>query len=177
MKIYGVKTPKSFRKMECTELYNQSPTTDISISCVSIDSSTFSKFMSYDDKGDSICNAMGQPLQIHYFRTDSLISFHANCYAKGGIGKLDWNVYNRFETFPPNTVPFSELKQDKSFPEFLKTTTRKEYQIVLFWTQLLEKQAANLVQLVVDHIKSNNAQAKVELILVNTDDYFKKTSF
>ncbi len=47
---------------------------------------------------------MSQPIQLYYFNRDSLISFQANCYARGGMSNLNWNTLGRFEVFPPTCV-------------------------------------------------------------------------
>lgn len=56
-----------------------------------------------------------QPVQILYLKKDSLLSYHINCTAKGGLANLNWNTDQRFETFPPATaVPITPQMQNLS---------------------------------------------------------------
>src|SRR5699024_3760469 len=53
-------------------------------------------------KDTVVKKAFSQPIQILYFdKNGKLTSFHANCYAKGGLGHLNWNTNGRFNHFIP----------------------------------------------------------------------------
>ena len=113
-----------------------------------------------------------QPVQSHYFDNSTLISYHANCYAKGTVSGVDWNYEKRFNSFPPKSAIKSALF-NINISHFSKIysdiTPQRKYTILVFWSWMVEgisKSAVSTLQL---HIKDNKVENDVEIFLVNID--------
>lgn len=124
-------------------------------------------------------NDLGQPVQILYFEGNLLKSYHANCYAKGGLANINWNTESRFDSFPP----ISALDKDSinlylnDFEEILRigvVPDKKEYTIIVFWTLMLEKVSKSAINIVNENLKRHNENSNVIIYLVNSDKYFSK---
>ncbi len=121
-------------------------------------------------------NDLGQPVQILYFQGNELKSFHANCYARGGLTNLNWNTANRFATFLPHTaVATDSLAVTLSdygniYPDI--GLHQKEYTVLIFWTLMLEKISKSAIETVANNIKQAGKEKQTNVILINTDKYF-----
>ena len=115
-----------------------------------------------------------QPVQILYFKKDSLLSYHINCTAKGGFSNLNWNTDQRFETFPPvSAVPITPQMQNLSkIRDIYGIHDDSEYLIVVFWTNMLPKISKSAIETVKTNLRENGAVNKVGLVLVNTDKFY-----
>ena len=115
-----------------------------------------------------------QPVQILYFMGDTLVSYHVNCYAKGGMASLDWNTDNRFGQFPPRSaVPLTTLQL--SFPQIAElygVEAKKDLKIVVFWTNMLTKISKSAVNVVFDNIEKHGKDKECEVFIINTDKFF-----
>lgn len=119
-----------------------------------------------------------QPIQILYFKGDSLVSWHINCYA-GGLsiffsGYLNWEMEGRFRCFPPksagavspHSVRLSELMRLYGITE-----TPTPYTVVFFYTNMLEKQSRHAFKVIVKNIKKYHKGTPPLIILINSDKF------
>lgn len=115
-----------------------------------------------------------QPVQILYFKKGSLISYHINCTAKGGLSNLNWNTDKRFETFPPaKAVPITPQMQNlPKIREIYRINDDSEYLIVVFWTNMLPKISKSAIETVKTNLRENGAVNKTTILLVNTDKFY-----
>ena len=127
-------------------------------------------------KTPKAANVLGQPIQILYFQGNELKSFHANCYARGGLSNLNWNTANRFATFVPHTAVATDslavTLSDYSniYPDI--ALHQKEYTVLIFWTLMLGKISKSAIEVVTDNIKQAGKEKQTTVILINTDKYF-----
>ena len=115
-----------------------------------------------------------QPVQILYFKKDSLLSYHINCTAKGGFSNLNWNTDQRFETFPPvSAVPITPQMQNLSkIRDIYGINDDSEYLIVVFWTNMLPKISKSAIETVKTNLRENGAVNKADIVLINTDKFY-----
>ena len=115
-----------------------------------------------------------QPVQILYFKKDSLISYHINCTAKGGFSNLNWNTDQRFETFPPlSAVTITPQMQNLSkIRDIYGIHDDSEYLIVVFWTNMLPKISKSAIETVKTNLRENGAVKKAAIVLINTDKFY-----
>jgi len=176
--LYGVKRLKKFDEEGFNnfknKFVNKSTITDFFIS-----SKESFKVYSNTTKDYYNIKNKSQPIQILYFENDSLISFHANCYAKGTAKNLNWNTDNRFETFPPKSavdanlnIRFSIIKN--IYPQLNNTVikNKKKYAVVFFWTNVLEKISHDAINQVYLNIEQHNMVDSVQIITLNNDNSF-----
>jgi len=117
-----------------------------------------------------------QPIQILYFRSGILESFHATCYAKGGLFGLNWNTNNRFSEFMPVTAKLFEneylLKEFQNiFPE-ITNSEAKEYVIIIFWTNMLRKISKSAIETVTKNLERFGKLDSCAIYLINSDNFF-----
>ncbi len=132
------------------------------------------QFLYYRDGfGDLYKNDLMQPLQIHYYTNDTLVSFHANCYAKGSFGgSLKWNYDGKFDEFIPKTSAQIQANKGLNFilTEFTLPQPKTKNTIIFFWSNLLPKQSIEAFKLIVENSKKSSE--KSTLININTDHFF-----
>lgn len=182
-KMYGIKKLQVFDD----SLYNHSLNSMIRnysgsyYSIVSHEDEFKNYHMDYHNLGDK---NIKQPIQILYFKEDSLLSFRANCYAKGNIfGQLDWNYNGAFDSFVPesaihiaaNTPNLRKLFETYHIPE----EKRNDVTILFFWNNMLLKQSKSAFETIVKNINvHSNLSDGVSIILINTDkpyiNFFKE---
>ena len=175
--IYGVKELKEFNNQEYEKTLSRIKTYNVEYYSFISDSANFRSLINL---GDSILTEkdLYQPIQILYFENNRIISFHANCYAKGTLRKLNWNYDNRFSIFPPksaiplkneNKITFETLK--KIFPQ-LKNIEEKRYSVVIYWTTMLENISKDAIETVFKNIVKFDEVNKTNVYLINTDKFF-----
>lgn len=76
-----------------------------------------------------------KPIQLLYFKEDSLVSIHSSCNVPINYWtwKLDWNIDNRFEQFPPLSSTSTldiKLKQIQDVYGFRRENTSENTLIV-----------------------------------------------
>ena len=115
-----------------------------------------------------------QPVQILYFKKDSLLSYHINCTAKGGFSNLNWNTDQRFETFPPlSAVTITPQMQNLSkIRDIYGINDDSEYLVVVFWTNMLPKISKSAIETVKTNLRENGAVKKAAIVLINTDKFY-----
>ena len=122
-------------------------------------------------------NDLGQPVQILYFENDILKSFHANCYARGGLKSINWNTKDRFSVFLPISATESDsLKISlndyiRIYPT-IKRQKKKTYTVLIFWTLMLEKISYSAIETVLSNLKQFEKKDETLVILINSDKYF-----
>lgn len=172
--LYGVRQLKKFNQKDYESFLAELP------DCVSyttiISSEEQYKQVIAIGKNKSQQNDFGQPVQILYFESELLKSFHANCYAKGRISNLNWNTDKRFSTFLPMTAMEYEEKiqldlYNKIFPE-IQNPHEKKYVILIFWSNMLRKVSLSAVETVVENIKQFDKIDNTAIYLINSDNFF-----
>lgn len=172
--LYGVRQLEQFNQKDYESFLTKLP------ACVSyttlISSEEQYKQVIAIGKNESQQNDFGQPVQILYFESELLKSFHANCYAKGSFSNLNWNTDNRFSTFLPMTAIEYEEKihldlYNKIFPE-IQNPYEKKYVIIIFWSNMLRKVSLSAVETVVENIKQFDEIDNTVIYLINSDNFF-----
>lgn len=172
--LYGVKQLKQFNQKDYESFLAKLPE---SVSYTTIISSEEQyKQVIAIGKNKSQQNDFGQPIQILYFESELLKSFHANCYAKGGISNLNWNTDKRFSTFLPMTAIEYEEKihldlYKKIFPE-IQNLHEKKYVVLIFWSNMLRKVSLSAVETIVENIKQFDEIDNTAIYLINSDKFF-----
>lgn len=173
--IFGIRKVEEFKLADYKSFLSKIPA---DIEYVSIISSA-EQFTNVIKKGaDSIQKKdLSQPIQMLYFKDNHLKSFHANCYAKGGVGSLNWNTDNRFAVF----LPKSAINYDASnillenyraiFPE-VKLKDDQEYTIIIFWTNMLRRISFSAIETVIENLQQFDKLEESRIYLINTDNFF-----
>ncbi len=175
--LYGVKKINGFDEKKYEKFISGIKDTSIDMYDVVIDSAQFMQIVTSDTSA-FVRKNFSQPIQILYFDSaGKLISFQANCYAKGSLSNLDWNTNDRFNEFPPvSAVPANNLKTNinryKTILNKIGYKKNKDYVIIIFWTRMFEKISREAILTVFDNIKKFNENDKAAVILVNTDYFF-----
>lgn len=172
--LYGVRQLKQFNQKDYESFLAKLP------ECVSY-TTIISSEEQYNQviaigKNKSQQNDFGQPVQILYFESALLKSFHANCYAKGSISNLNWNTDERFSTFLPMTAMEYEEKihldlYNKIFPE-IQNPNEKKFVVLIFWSNMLRKVSLSAVETVVENIKQFDEIDNTAIYLINSDNFF-----
>lgn len=137
--------------------------------------STFSKYT--EEFGKFRTNDLKQPIQILYFKQDSLISYHANCYVKSSwIGSLDWNYDGKLNSFIPLTsIPIQENKGLKYLVKnYSLNAILNENVIMFFWSNMLNCESKKAFNTIINNIKTSNLNQLPTIITINTDYTFIK---
>lgn len=143
----------------------------------SIDSATYHNLFISSDT--IIQKNLYQPIQILYFENNTLVSFHANCYAPGLIN-LNWNLNNRFGVFPPisaDTSILGEKIDTHRYNRLFNSSIRGDakYGVFLIWTSMLERNSRHAYNEIVRNLKLSGKHDSTSLLLVNTDDFWYKS--
>ncbi|TDS14685.1 hypothetical protein [Sphingobacterium paludis] len=121
-----------------------------------------------------------QPIQMLYFDADKkLRSFHVNCLAPGGVGKLKWNIDDRFANYIPKTAAPVDYEQwnvddltEKLGINELDIPEGKDV-VVFFWSRLLHKQVKHAHKEIITNIKNHVKPDDFPVILyLNTDKVY-----
>ncbi|MBR0072789.1 MAG: hypothetical protein IJP95_03035 [Bacteroidales bacterium] len=171
--LYGVRNIDKFEQKRCDDFAASVGRESVSLSALVSDSLQFVAY--WNLFADTLWKRTAvQPVQILYFMGDTLVSYHVNCYAKGGMASLDWNTDNRFGQFPPQSaVPLTTLQL--SFSQIAKlygVEAKKHLNIVVFWTNLLTKISKSAVNAALDNVEKHGQNKKCEVFIINTDKFF-----
>ena len=161
--LYGVRNIDKFEQERCDDFAASVVRESISLSALVSDSLQFVAY--WNLFADTLWKRTAvQPVQILYFMGDTLVSYHVNCYAKGGMASLDWNTDNRFGQFPPQSaVPLTTLQL--SFPQIAELyglEAKKDLKIVVFWTNMLAKISKSAVNAALDNIEKHGKDKECE---------------
>ncbi len=126
----------------------------------------------------AIMHSLYQPIQILYFKGDSLVSYHINCTAPSKGLKLNWNYQGRFESFPPlsaidcSSYPISLTAYRNIYAEIEE---HDGYSIIVFWTNLLYKYSRSAIMQVFENVKHNSQGVEPRIYLINNDAFFSQS--
>ncbi|MEK6512274.1 hypothetical protein [Myroides odoratimimus] len=117
-----------------------------------------------------------KPIQLLYFKGDSLVSIHSSCNVPINYWtwKLDWNIGNRFEQFPPlssTSVLDIKLQQIQELYGFRMEGT-SENTLIVFWSRMMEKQVFGALETVIYNKRLSNNEEKLNTIFINVDHAF-----
>ncbi|APA93888.1 MULTISPECIES: hypothetical protein [Myroides] len=117
-----------------------------------------------------------KPIQLLYFKEDSLVSIHSSCNVPINYWtwKLDWNIDNRFEQFPPLSSTSTldiKLKQIQDVYGFRRENT-SENTLTVFWSRMMEKQVYGALETVIYNKRLSNKKEKLNTIFINVDHAF-----
>lgn len=117
-----------------------------------------------------------QPIQMLYFEGNNLVSYQANCYAKGSLSGIDWNFDNRFQSFPPKSAVECntfKINLDDFTKIYEGVQPAKKFTVIVFWSWMLEGVSRDAISMVQENIKNNNVQNKVDVYLINIEEFWK----
>jgi hypothetical protein len=121
---------------------------------------------------------LNQPIQLLYFEDTILVSYHANCYAKGSLSGIDWNYNNRFNKFPPESAiecSLFDLKISNFRDIYSEIYTEKKYTVIIFWSWMLEGVSRDAIVTVQKNIRENEIENDTSIFLVNIDEFWRYT--
>ena len=172
--LYGYKPLKQFDQKDYDLMITSVLDQDYKISHIVSDYEQFDAYRTCIQDSLWQHKTAVQPVQILYFKKDSLLSYHINCTAKGGFSNLNWNTDQRFETFPPvSAVPITPQMQNLSkIRDIYRIRDNSEYLIVVFWTNMLPKISKSAIETVKTNLRENGAVNKAGIVLVNTDKFY-----
>ena len=169
--LFGLQEIDGYNAEQCAKFYKKLPK-DFAFTPVVCDDEQFFAVSSLG--ADSMqMKDLCQPLRIMYFHGDSLISFHINCYCPPTLGfNLKWNFKHQFDEFPPSTtVPLDGYTLTRCdlksvFPEI---KGEKDYTVLVFWTNMLNKISRSEIKTVYKNLKKFGRLNDVEVYLINDD--------
>ncbi|HLT86203.1 MAG TPA: hypothetical protein VKZ57_01360 [Sphingobacterium sp.] len=173
-KLYGVEDLKEFNPVKYEESirYMENHFRDVT-SIISNDT----LFKKYTEGFSSFSrNDIFQPIQILYYQSDTLTSYHINCYAKGALnGRLDWNFDGKFDTYPPKTAV--QITKTKKLSDILSiygiSESTDSDTIIFFWSTILNKQAKEAFKMIIDNIqKYHEGTRSPRIITINIDKVY-----
>ena len=172
--MYGYKPIKQFDQKDYDQMITSVTNRDFKINTIVSDSGQFDAYRTCIQDSLWQHQTAVQPVQILYFKKDSLLSYHINCTAKGGFSNLNWNTDQRFETFPPvSAVPITPQMQNLSkIRDIYGIHDDSEYLIVVFWTNMLPKISKSAIETVKTNLRENGAVKKAAIVLINTDKFY-----
>jgi len=173
MKIYGVKMIKHFDVEDYNKFIENFPRnchTEIS------SSKQYNNILEIAENDQQKKN-FSQPIQIMYFNKNKIESYHINCYAAPKGANLNWNLDDRFETFPPKSAVKIEetnfnLQQIKEVYPSIENCINNKRTIIIFWTLMLEKQSKGAIHTVIQNLEKNHQSDSTNFILINSDKFY-----
>lgn len=126
------------------------------------------------DLDSTMMQHRGQPVQILYFDSDSLLFYHINCYTQSGLFQFNWNNYHSFDHFPPSpTVVVPHNKESMTLSNYTRILPSlkpfRRYTVLILWSNVTRKVSAKAVDAVATNIQGRN---DCSLWLVNTDQWW-----
>ena len=173
-KYYGVKPLKLFNEQKYTLFLSALDTSIFYFSDIVSSSKQFERIYTLSDDPKHI-KMLYQPVQILYFKSEDLVSYHINCDAEPEKRNLNWNAKNQFDVFPPHSTIENlyltlKLKQyQEIYPEIVSDKT---YVILVFWTLAMENISENAIKTVKTNIINHNMQDSVSVFLINIDNFY-----
>ena len=175
-KVYGIELLEKFDESKyettLTQLESLYPQGNIS--------SVISSYESWKEFQNSFSDFnvknLSQPVQIMYFQNTQLVSYHLNCYARGGWkGDLNWNYDHKFDMYIPKTaypIPDSlSANLDSLLAIYGIEQTPHRDVIVVFWSNMFKKHVISAFKTVVDNIKAHAKDENPQIILINIDEF------
>jgi hypothetical protein len=172
--MYGYKPIKQFDHNEYDAVISSVSDENFKIYPLISDSAQFASYRMI--LSDSLWQhkTSAQPVQILYFKGNTLVSYHINCTAQGGLTGLNWNTDHRFETFPPaSAMPItSSMSSMSEIRNIYHITDNKEYLIVVFWSNMLSKISKSAIETVKANLSKYGNNDQASIVLINTDKYY-----
>ncbi len=173
MKYFGIKQIDRFDQKEYDSFINRLPddvpyTTLISTaaqfdSVIHISSSEITQHIAY------------QPIQMLYFKADSLAAWHVNCTGRPSRRTLNWNYDRNFEAFPPKSIYSCDslgvmLQAYRDiYPEI---ATGSSYTVIIFWTNMMHASHKQPAKTVFDNYRKHAKGRDIRIYLINNDLFF-----
>ncbi|MBQ4441350.1 MAG: hypothetical protein II899_04505 [Bacteroidales bacterium] len=172
--LYGYKPLKQFDQKDYDLMITSVLDQDYKISHIVSDYEQFDAYRTCIQDSLWQHQTAVQPIQILYFKKDSLLSYHINCTAKGRLSNLNWNTDQRFETFPPATAVLitPQMQNLSKIRDIYGINDDSEYLVVVFWTNMLPKISKSAIETVKTNLRENGALNKAGIVLVNTDKFY-----
>ena len=172
--LYGYKPLKQFDQKDYDLMITSVLDQDYKISHIVSDYEQFDAYRTCIQDSLWQHQTAVQPIQILYFKKDSLLSYHINCTAKGRLSNLNWNTDQRFETFPPATAVLitPQMQNLSKIRDIYGINDDSEYLVVVFWTNMLPKISKSAIETVKTNVRENGALNKAGIVLVNTDKFY-----
>lgn len=121
-----------------------------------------------------------QPIQaLYYGHNQFQEAWFINCFAPG-YPKLNWNIENKFGTFPPKTaapldslISFDSLiahaKSFNNHPKH-KVGENEPYTVVFIWNRFFNKESKRLHEIVLENLKM--CPEPYRIIYINNDNIY-----
>lgn len=171
--IYGVKNITAVDKKAINTFYGSINFGEIKPITKLIDTTYFQQINKSFISDSLTKKAMKQPVQIWYLNQNNQIVFsRINCDVPGGLGNLKWNYDKAFDVFPPissQKEPNIEAVLSLLNQSIEKTNTK--YKIIIFWSNVLEKQAKVAIEQVIKNLNKTSLN-EFSLFCINTDSQF-----
>lgn len=116
-----------------------------------------------------------QPIQMLYFKADSLAAWHVNCTGKPSGRTLNWNYDRNFEAFPPKSIYSCDslgvtLQAYRDiYPEI---ATGSSYTVIVFWTNMMTRISQTAAKTVFDNYRKYAKGRDIRIYLINNDSFF-----
>ncbi|MEK6494940.1 hypothetical protein [Myroides odoratimimus] len=139
--------------------------------------STQEQFISYSSLVEKDKQyVLTKPIQLLYFKEDSLVSIHSSCNVPINYWtwKLDWNIDDRFEQFPPLSSTSAldiKLQQIQELYGFRMENT-SENTLIVFWSRIMEEQVYGALETVIYNKRLSKSEKKLNTIFINVDHAF-----
>lgn len=122
---------------------------------------------------------LSQPIQMLYFEGDSLVSYHANCFAKSSMlnGNLNWNHAGYFDSFNPRSaieVDSISAGLTDLLSIYELTAPSENFTVVYFWSNMLNRQSKGGYTTIISNISEHfpKDEPLPNIFLINTDDFY-----
>lgn len=172
---YGYNDPGRFNEIEYKKFLSTIDTTQFTLLRSSV--SQFKQVISLGK--DSLRKKdLNQPVQLLFFDGSALVSYHANCYAKGTLTGVKWNYKERFDFFPPKSAIDSslfELNLTHFSNIYEEIVPQKRFTVLVFWSWMLEGVSRDALLTVQKNIKDNKVESEVEIYLINLDEFWSNS--
>lgn len=175
-KAYGIKEITSFDEVAYNEFVAQIDTTGMDITSLIGEKAQYDSIRR-TSTDTAFIKDLSQPIQMLYFKGNDLVSFQANCYAPGGLNKLNWNYDRRFDTFVPKTVhdngsgKIHLADYIDRYPEITENES-KAYTLIITWSLMVEKISRDAIEIALNNVREFNRNHETNVYLINNDDAF-----
>jgi len=173
--LFGIKYQKEFSSVKYQKFLAEIDTYKVTYKSYIADTSQLNIFLKKFES-PRIKKNLYQPVQILYFKDNSLVSFHANCFAQKVL-KIDWNMSKRFDKFIPQTsISLDSMKIDleqiKNSYHVKIVNNDKKTIVIIFWSLLMEKASRSAIYTVIKNLREFKQESSSEIYLVNFDKIY-----
>ena len=171
--LFGFREINGYDAEQCEKFYKKLPK-DFAFTPLVCDEKQFRQVSNLG--ADSMqMKDLYQPLKIMYFHGDTLVSLHINCYCPPTLGlNLNWNYDHQFDGFPPRSSVALDgytLKRTDLQVVFPEIEGKKDYIVLVFWTNMLHKISRSEIKTVYRNLKKfgSSTGSVAEVYLINND--------